>query len=139
VHGPAIQSPHGAAAAVPARGVPRALGVQRRAATYEGIDAEGVLVFAGAEEALFWALAALAGPNNPTGAMPDPATFEALVALCDSHGIAVLSDEVYRGEEAPGAARLRQAADLAPSAISLNVRRTAQADPGRPPSARRWR
>lgn len=68
--------------------------------------------------------------NNPTGAMPDPATFERLIALCDAHGIAVLSDEVYRGLEAGGATPLPQAADLSAKAISLNVMSKSYGLPG---------
>ena len=34
------------------------------AATYESVDAADVLTFAGAEEALFWALQELAGPGD---------------------------------------------------------------------------
>ena len=120
-----------------------------------------MLVFAGAEEALFWALQELVGPgdhavvtvpnyqsmetvtlatgaevsglaldpaagwaldldalaallrpatrliavnfpNNPTGALPDPATWDALLALCDERGMRLFSDEVYRGLEPDG-------------------------------------
>lgn len=59
-------------------------------------------------------------PNNPTGAIPDEATFRALVALCEERGIRLLSDEVFRGLEGDPARRLPQAADLSPTALSLN-------------------
>jgi aspartate/methionine/tyrosine aminotransferase len=156
------------------------------AATYDVVQPEHVLAFAGAEEAMFWALQELLAPgdhalvtvpnyqsmesvaiatgadveglvlrgedgwaldlgelerrlrpstrvvavnfpNNPTGAMPDPATFRALVALCDERGIRLFSDEVYRGlEEEP----LPQAADLSERALSLNVMSKAYGLPG---------
>jgi aspartate/methionine/tyrosine aminotransferase len=147
------------------------------AATYDAVEPEHVLAFAGAEEAMFWALqemlapgdhavvtvpnyqsmeslaiatgadvdglvlrgadawaldlAALEAllrpstrvvavnfPNNPTGAVPDPAAVARLVELCDERGIRLFSDEVYRGLEAEP---LPQAADLSERALSLNV------------------
>jgi len=159
------------------------------AATYEAIAPEDVLTFAGAEEAMFWALQELVGPgdhaivtvpnyqsteslpratgaavsglalrpedgwaldldalrallrpetrlvavnfpNNPTGALPDPETWAALVALCDERGIRLFSDEVYRGLEPDGTAPLRQAADASPSALSLGVMSKAYGLPG---------
>jgi aspartate/methionine/tyrosine aminotransferase len=159
------------------------------AATYETVAAEDVLTFAGAEEAMFWALQELAGPgdhaivtvpnyqsteslprstgadvsglmlrpedgwapdldalaalirpntrlvavnfpNNPTGALPDPDTWAALIALCEEHGIRLFSDEVYRGLEPDGTPRLRQAADASPTALSLGVMSKAYGLPG---------
>jgi aspartate/methionine/tyrosine aminotransferase len=156
------------------------------AATYDAVQPEHVLAFAGAEEAMFWALQELLGPgdhalvtvpnyqsmesvaiatgadveglvlrgedgwaldlaelerrlrpdtrvvainfpNNPTGAMPDPGTFRALVALCDERGIRLFSDEVYRGLEAEP---LPQAADVSGRALSLNVMSKAYGLPG---------
>jgi aspartate/methionine/tyrosine aminotransferase len=150
------------------------------AGTYETCGPEDVLAFAGAEEAMFWALQLLAEPgehvvvtvpnyqaletvpraagidvtgvlldehdgwrlhleevraalrpatrvvavnfpNNPTGAVPDAETFAALAELCDERGIRLFSDEVYRGLELDPAHRLPQAADLSPTALSLNV------------------
>jgi aspartate/methionine/tyrosine aminotransferase len=150
------------------------------AATYATCGPEDVLAFAGAEEAMFWALQLLAEPgehvvvtvpnyqaletvpcaagievtgvllderdgwrlhldeveaalrpttrvvavnfpNNPTGAVPDTATFSALVELCEERGIRLFSDEVYRGLELDPARTLPQAADLSPTALSLNV------------------
>ena len=138
------------------------------AGTYERVESDDVLVFAGAEEALFWALQELVGPgdhavvtvpnyqsmesvtlatgaevsglrldprrgwaldldalesllrpttrlvavnfpNNPTGALPDPATWDALLALCEERGVRLFSDEVYRGLEADGVPALDQA------------------------------
>ena len=51
-------------------------------------------------------LVAVNFPNNPTGALPDPATWTALVALCEERGIRLFSDEVYRGLEAEATAPL---------------------------------
>ena len=157
--------------------------------TYEGLGPEHVLTFAGAEEAMFWALQELVGPgehavvtvpnyqsmesltiatgadvdglvlraedgwaldlatlaallrptttlvcvnfpNNPTGALPDPATFRSLVQLCDERGIRLFSDEVYRGLELDRGAMLPQAAELAATAISLNVMSKSYGLPG---------
>jgi aspartate/methionine/tyrosine aminotransferase len=157
--------------------------------TYHGLGPEHVLTFAGAEEAMFWAIQELAGPgehaivtvpnyqsmetlalasgaavdglilrpengwaleldalegllrpetslvavnfpNNPTGAVPDRATFAALVELCDVNGIRLLSDEVYRGLELDPLRTLPQAADLSSSAISMNVMSKAYGLPG---------
>ena len=159
------------------------------AATYERIAPEDVLVFAGAEEALFWALQELVGPgdhavvtvpnyqsmetvtlatgadvsglaldpaadwaldldalaallrpstrliavnfpNNPTGALPDPATWDALLALCEERGIRLFSDEVYRGLEPDGVPALAQAADRSERALSLGVMSKAYGLPG---------
>jgi aspartate/methionine/tyrosine aminotransferase len=69
-------------------------------------------------------------PNNPTGAIPDLATWTRLAALCDERGITLFSDEVYRGlEQAPRTA-LPQAADLSAAALSLNVMSKAYGLPG---------
>jgi aspartate/methionine/tyrosine aminotransferase len=159
------------------------------AATYEHVEPGDVLVFAGAEEAMFWALQELAGPgdhaivtvpnyqsmesvtlatgaavsglvlrpedgwaldfdalvaqlrpntrllavnfpNNPTGALPDPDTGAALVALCEERGIRLFSDEVYRGLESEGTPRLPQAADRSPTALSMGVMSKAYGLPG---------
>jgi len=159
------------------------------ASTYDSVGPEHVLAFAGAEEAMFWALQELVGPgdhalvtvpnyqsmetltvatgaavegvalrpeddwaldldalerllrpetrlvavnfpNNPTGALPDRATFAALVELCAERGIRLFSDEVYRGLELDPARTLPQAADLSPSAVSLNVTSKAYGLPG---------
>jgi aspartate/methionine/tyrosine aminotransferase len=159
------------------------------AATYDAVAPEDVLVFAGAEEAMFWAMQELVGPgghaivtvpnyqsmesvtlatgasvsglpldpergwaldldalvarlrpetslvavnfpNNPTGAVPDPGTWAALVGLCDDRGIRLFSDEVYRGLEPEGTEPLPQAADLSPAALSLGVMSKAYGLPG---------
>ncbi len=159
------------------------------AGTYETLAPEDVLVFAGAEEAMYWILHELAGPgdhavvtapnyqsmesdplaagaavdglpldperdwavdldrlaallrpetrvvavnfpNNPTGAVPDVATWEALLALCEERGVRLFSDEVYRGLEAPGAEPLAQAADRSETAVSMGVMSKAYGLPG---------
>jgi aspartate/methionine/tyrosine aminotransferase len=66
-------------------------------------------------------LVAVNFPHNPSGAVPDPSTFQALVDLCEARGIRLLCDEVHRGLELDPARRLTQAADLSPTAVSLNV------------------
>jgi aspartate/methionine/tyrosine aminotransferase len=159
------------------------------AATHERVEPDDVLVFAGAEEAMFWALLELVGPgdhavvtvpnyqsmeslpaatgadvsglvlrpedgwaldldalaallrpntklvavnfpNNPTGALPDPDTWERLIALCDERGIRLFSDEVYRGLEPAGTDPLPQAADRSGTALSLGVMSKAYGLPG---------
>lgn len=159
------------------------------AATYDAVEAEDVLCFAGAEEAMFWALQELVGPsdhavvvipsyqsmetvpvaagaevdgllldakagwrldldrlerllrpttklvavnfpNNPTGAVPDAATFSELISLCDARGIRLFSDEIYRGLELNQTRMLPQAADLSATAISLNGMAKAYGLPG---------
>jgi aspartate/methionine/tyrosine aminotransferase len=69
-------------------------------------------------------------PNNPTGALPDPETWAALVALCEERGIRLFSDEVYCGLELDGTPRLRAAVDASPSALSLGVMSKAYGLPG---------
>jgi len=147
---------------------------------YESIEADEVLVFAGAEEAIFvlanvmlgpgdhaivvwpayqslhevaraagadvtlhelredegWAigldrlrreltprtrLIVLNAPHNPTGALPDAATYRALIDLAAEAGATLLSDEVYRFLELDPADRLPAGADAGPHAVSLGV------------------
>jgi aspartate/methionine/tyrosine aminotransferase len=38
-----------------------------------------------------------ASPNNPTGTVMEPAVLAAICAWCRSHGIAIISDEIYHG------------------------------------------
>ncbi|MFC4950836.1 aminotransferase class I/II-fold pyridoxal phosphate-dependent enzyme [Pseudonocardia sp. GCM10023141] len=167
-------------------------GARLRAAiarTYSGCSPADVLVFAGAEEAIFWTMQLLAEPgrhvvvtvpnyqametipraagadvsgvlldaadgwrldldavraalrpdtaivavnfpNNPTGAVPDQQTWRALVELCTERGIRLVSDEVYRGIELDPAHTLPQAADLSPTAASINVMSKSYGLPG---------
>jgi aspartate/methionine/tyrosine aminotransferase len=69
-------------------------------------------------------------PNNPTGALPDETTWRRLIALCAERGVRLFSDEVYRGLELPPRTPLPQAADLAPTALSLGVLSKAYGLPG---------
>nr|WP_211922480.1 pyridoxal phosphate-dependent aminotransferase [Solidesulfovibrio aerotolerans] len=60
-------------------------------------------------------------PHNPTGYLPTPETFAAMVGLAAEQGVRVFSDEVYRFSEAEGVATLPAACDLDPRAVSLGV------------------
>lgn len=60
-------------------------------------------------------------PHNPTGYLPTPEAFAAMVALAAEQGVRVFSDEVYRFTEAEGVATLPAACDLDPTAVSLGV------------------
>jgi aspartate/methionine/tyrosine aminotransferase len=75
-------------------------------------------------------LVSVNAPNNPTGAMPDETDWRRLVELCDGAGVRLFSDEVYRGLELPPRRPLPQAADLSPTALSLNVLSKAYGLPG---------
>ncbi|QRN97912.1 aminotransferase class I/II-fold pyridoxal phosphate-dependent enzyme [Archangium violaceum] len=54
-------------------------------------------------------------PHNPTGALPDAATWKALLALTEERGVYVLADDVYRMLE-------YDAGDRQPSAVELSGR-----------------
>ncbi|MBU8894364.1 aminotransferase class I/II-fold pyridoxal phosphate-dependent enzyme [Corallococcus sp. M34] len=60
-------------------------------------------------------------PHNPTGALPDAATFEALCALAEERGIYLLSDEVYRLLEYEPRDLLPAAASRFTRGLSLGV------------------
>lgn len=75
-------------------------------------------------------LVAVNFPNNPTGALPDLASWRELVELCDERGVRLFSDEVFRGLELDPDRRLTQAADLSPNAVSLGVLSKAYGLPG---------
>jgi len=60
-------------------------------------------------------------PHNPTGFLPTPEEFAAMIALAGEHGTRVFSDEVYRFSEADGVPPLPAACDLDPEAVSLGV------------------
>lgn len=159
------------------------------ARTYTTCGPDDVLAFAGAEEAIYWAMQLLAGPgdhvvvtvpnyqaletvpraggaevsgvllreqdgwrldvdavraalrsnttlvavnfpNNPTGAVPDHATWQALFDLCEERGVRLLSDEVYRGLELDPDRTLTQAADMSSTALSINVTSKSYGLPG---------
>ncbi len=60
-------------------------------------------------------------PHNPTGMLPDHATYDALVAIAADAGAHLLVDEVYRGLEFDEADRLPAGADALPTGLSLGV------------------
>ena len=150
------------------------------ASLYDRLEADDVLVFAGAEEAIFclanvmlgpgdqsvvtwpayqslyevaratgadvslhelreesgWAidiaalrrqitpatkLIVINAPHNPTGMLPDRATFDAVVAIADEAGAHLLVDEVYRFLEFDEGDRLPTGADASERGISLGV------------------
>jgi len=69
-------------------------------------------------------------PNNPTGFVPDHATWQQLCDVADERGIWLVSDEVYRGVELDPQVTIRQAADATPAGISINVLSKAYGLPG---------
>jgi hypothetical protein len=69
-------------------------------------------------------------PNNPTGAIPTRADFDALVALCRQRGVWLFSDEVYRLLELDETKRLPQVVDVYERGISVNVLSKAYGLPG---------
>lgn len=75
-------------------------------------------------------LVAVNFPNNPTGFVPDRDTFVALAQLCHHRGIVLICDEVYRGIEVDPTTTLPQAADLTPTAVSVNVMSKSYGLPG---------
>jgi aspartate/methionine/tyrosine aminotransferase len=60
-------------------------------------------------------------PHNPTGMLPDLATFEAIVEIAAEAGANVLSDEVYRYLEVDTADRLPAGVDAGRHVVSLGV------------------
>ena len=60
-------------------------------------------------------------PHNPTGMLPDRATYDGLVAIAAEAGAHLLVDEVYRGLEFDESDRLPAGADATPMGISLGV------------------
>ena len=60
-------------------------------------------------------------PHNPTGMLPDRATFEGLVALAEEAGAHLLMDEVYRYLEFDEADRLPPGAEATARGVSLGV------------------
>jgi aspartate/methionine/tyrosine aminotransferase len=75
-------------------------------------------------------LVAVNFPNNPTGFLPDRVTFVELARICHERGIVLVADEVYRGIEADPATTLPHAADLTPTAVSVNVMSKSYGLPG---------
>ncbi|MEW5990709.1 MAG: aminotransferase class I/II-fold pyridoxal phosphate-dependent enzyme [Chloroflexota bacterium] len=60
-------------------------------------------------------------PHNPTGMLPDRATFQAIVDIAAEAGATLLSDEVYRYLEVDEADRLTAGVDLGRHVVSLGV------------------
>jgi aspartate/methionine/tyrosine aminotransferase len=69
-------------------------------------------------------------PHNPTGMLPDPATYRSLVAIAADAGAHLLVDEVYRGLEFDEGDRLPAGADALPRGLSLGVMSKAYAMAG---------
>ena len=60
-------------------------------------------------------------PHNPTGALIDKETLMSIIDLARTHGLYILSDEVYRLLELDATLRLPPVADLYEKGISINV------------------
>jgi aspartate/methionine/tyrosine aminotransferase len=75
-------------------------------------------------------LVAVNFPNNPTGFVPDRDTYRRLAQMCHVRGIVLVADEVYRGIEVDSAMTLPHAADLSPTAVSVNVMSKSYGLPG---------
>jgi aspartate/methionine/tyrosine aminotransferase len=69
-------------------------------------------------------------PHNPTGMLPDRATFDELVAIAEEAGARLLVDEVYRGLELDESDRLPAGADASRRGVSLGVMSKAYAMAG---------
>jgi aspartate/methionine/tyrosine aminotransferase len=60
-------------------------------------------------------------PHNPTGSLPDEATYREVAAIAADAGATLFSDEVYRFLEVDEADRLPAGADVGPHGVSLGV------------------
>ncbi|MHB8891365.1 MAG: aminotransferase class I/II-fold pyridoxal phosphate-dependent enzyme [Candidatus Limnocylindrales bacterium] len=60
-------------------------------------------------------------PHNPTGALPDIATYRAVAEIAADAGATLLSDEVYRFLELDPLDRLPAGADVGPHGVSVGV------------------
>ena len=69
-------------------------------------------------------------PHNLTGMLMSRTELDALIALCRTRGIYILSDEVYRGIELDPVDRMPQIADVYERGVSLNVMSKAYGLPG---------
>jgi len=58
-------------------------------------------------------------PHNPTGALPSPAEWAAVVATAERAGALLVSDEMYRGLEYVADARLSPAAEATERGVSI--------------------
>lgn len=110
-----------------------------------GVEVEGLPLWSGEGSDLRWvldldrfeamirpetSLVSVNFPNNPTGFVPDPATWSRFNAICHERGIRVVSDEVYRGVEINPAHTIPAAAEINPSAITISVMSKAYGLPG---------
>ena len=69
-------------------------------------------------------------PHNPTGAHMSRVAFDRIVALVESCGCLLLSDEVYRESEYVAAERLPAACDVSDRAVSVGVMSKSYGLPG---------
>ncbi len=69
-------------------------------------------------------------PHNPTGTILPLDRYEALIALCRSHGIYILHDEIFNGLGATGTQHLPFVADAYERGLSLNVMSKSYGLPG---------
>ena len=60
-------------------------------------------------------------PHNPTGMLPDEATYREVAAIASEAGATLFSDEVYRFLEVDPSTRLPAGADVGPHGVSLGV------------------
>ena len=60
-------------------------------------------------------------PHNPTGMLPDEATYREVAAIAAEAGATLFSDEVYRFLEVDPSTRLPAGADVGPHGVSLGV------------------
>jgi aspartate/methionine/tyrosine aminotransferase len=60
-------------------------------------------------------------PHNPTGMLPDAATYRAVAEIAAEAGATLFSDEVYRYLEVDSGSRLPAGADVGPHGVSLGV------------------
>ncbi len=59
-------------------------------------------------------------PHNPTGVLPEPEVWEAIVDRTARRGVWLLSDEMYRGLEPPALGMLPSASELAAHTVTLS-------------------
>jgi aspartate/methionine/tyrosine aminotransferase len=110
-----------------------------------GVQVDGLPLWTGHGSALRWTLdlgrfesllrpntrlVAVNFPNNPTGYVPDRASWAGFHAICTERGIRVVSDEVYRGIETDPTVTLPAAVEVNPTALSVSVLSKAYGLPG---------
>ncbi len=69
-------------------------------------------------------------PHNPTGAVLSHDRYDALIALCRTHGIYILHDEIFNGLGPTGARHLPFVADVYERGLSLGVMSKSYGLPG---------